>query len=114
MRGNTMIRLGALLALTPFQALACDWSGTTVTHTPGGDLATIHLHNQLSHIVADTTTCELVIDGVQVVVSWDHRNNTDPDTVVVTVPPGWEAVPPYAIIDENEDVDIVIRALVMG
>jgi len=102
-----------ILALAlPFgtaQADTCHYGnpGTTVSIKPGDDsFAVVHIDNMLAYRAR--ALCDLTIYGVTVQVEYAPGSGALPDWFHVTAPPGFVAVPPSILIDDNDTGQVLI------
>jgi hypothetical protein len=107
-----MIRLALFLALLPASVLAetCYFGphGTSAEIQPGAEtFAEIVLRNKLAGRLVDT--CEVTIFGATFAVYYDPGKGGVPDDVSITVPPGFAAEPPEAVIADGDTFTFLIR-----
>lgn len=101
-----MIRAIALclaLVASPAGAETCYFgaNGTSATIKPGNEtFAEILLQNKMA--VRAVPTCDLELFGVVATVTYDAKPGDTPDTVSISVPPGFVANPESAVIADGE------------
>ena len=110
MTGPKPIVLALALCAAPAYAETCYFGphGTSATIQPGAEtFAEIVLRNKLAGRTVDT--CEVSIFGATFAVHYDPGKGGVPDDVAVTVPPGFAADPPEAVIADGHTFTFLIR-----
>lgn len=100
----------ALLASTAGASDRYCWAGceSTVTIAPHPDAAAVvTFDNRMVHNTA-TVTFTLDMDGLAVTVEAHVGRGEEPDTIFVTPPAGYVAVPPMVTVPENDKGEILI------
>jgi len=64
--------------------------------------AEIHAQNRVTGGLMSPTFATLRLDNLAVLVRVDHADGDLPDTVTVTPPEGWIAVPPSIVLQEDQ------------
>jgi hypothetical protein len=81
--------------------------GTTVIIAPGeSSFAVIEIDNKLARRLY--TFCDLTLFGIVVRVEYAPGSGALPDWFHVTPPPGFIAVPPSILIDDNDTGEVLI------
>lgn len=74
----------------------------------------INVHNALTPVDADVATYQFDIPGGEVVLIYTIGASDTPDTVTVSVPNGWIAIPFELSIEEHQDATILITPYLAG
>lgn len=108
-RAGLICKALAFLAAPAAAAPVCHFGspGTTVSIAPGDEtFATLKIHNRLS--VRKRTFCTVTLWNVPVTVEYQPGPGALPDWFYVAVPPGFVAIPPKILIDDEAFGDVLI------
>lgn len=92
-------------------ALLCHWGASEVLGQPTSLGVDLTIQNKLTRNVPQKTACRVTVDGVALVVIWNHVPNA-PDVIQVITPIDYYAEPEVVVVPE--DGSAVIHVLMKG